>query len=157
MGEISRLATYFPVSMYRIDEFRISRESPSAHPVISRINARPYNDGTMYVRAYNMRIPCCPMPHHRASELVFRLLIAHYLLSVTKITPLTFSLFQPSIAAAAAAAASAATAVVVVVAAACTCTRDAGARACGRAFPDTHISSYIGKRPVYFDDVPMEL
>lgn len=39
-----------------------------------------------------MRIPCCPMPHHRASKLVFRLSIAHYLLSVTKITSLTFSL-----------------------------------------------------------------
>lgn len=39
-----------------------------------------------------MRLPCCPMPHHRAPKLVFRLSIAHYLLSVTKITSLTFSL-----------------------------------------------------------------
>lgn len=40
-----------------------------------------------------MRIPCGPMPpHHHASKLVFRLSIAHYLLAVTKITSLTFSL-----------------------------------------------------------------
>jgi len=50
------------------------------------------NDIGIYIRVYNMRLPCCPMPHHRASKLVFRLSIAHYLLSVTKITSLTFSL-----------------------------------------------------------------
>lgn len=44
-----------------------------------------------------MRLPRCPMPHHRASKLVFRLSIAHYLLFVTKIISLSpvFSLPRP--------------------------------------------------------------
>jgi len=77
--------TYFP--------FRILHKNFLLYPVISRIDTSMYsNDIGMYIRVYNIRLPCCPMPHHRASKLVFRLSIAHYLLSVTKITSLTFSL-----------------------------------------------------------------
>lgn len=76
--------------------FEVLHENSPPHPVISRIGAPMHpNDIRMYIRAYNMRLPCCPMPHHRASKLVFRLSIAHYLLSVTKITSLTFSLSPP--------------------------------------------------------------
>lgn len=88
-------ATYFRFQCVAPRRYKFRYHARKLSPRAScnfPISMRPYTT-TVYITArYNMRIPCCPMPHHCASKLVFRLSIAHYLLFVTKIISLTFSL-----------------------------------------------------------------
>lgn len=69
----------------------VSHENSPPRPIIS-LYVRYPNDIRILYAHITCGYPCYPMLHHHASKLVFRLSIAHYLLSVTKITSLTFSL-----------------------------------------------------------------